>query len=95
MLSFRVFEDEIEFRFVDFFSKEHLHSESFSYDDAEQIAIDLLDTIKQAREIMDAAIKKEKKALDKGMDKLVKMDKKNDKKHEKIGAKKAMKKKGC
>jgi len=49
---------------------------------------------------MDKAIKKEKKIIDKGMNKLVKMDKKNDKKHEKKGekegAKKAMmKKKGC
>lgn len=44
---------------------------------------------------MDKAIKKEKKIIDKGMNKLVKMDKKNDKKHEKEGFKKAMKKKGC
>ena len=44
---------------------------------------------------MDKAIKKEKKIIDKGMNKLIKMDKKNDKKHEKEGMKKAMKKKGC
>lgn len=44
---------------------------------------------------MDKAIKKEKKMIDKGMNKLAKMDKKNDKKHEKEGMKKAMKKKGC
>lgn len=44
---------------------------------------------------MDKAIKKEKKVIDRGMEKLVKMDKKNDKKHEKEGMKKAMKKKGC
>jgi len=44
---------------------------------------------------MDKAIKKEKHMIDKGMNKLVKMDKKNDKKHEKEGMKKAMKKKGC
>jgi hypothetical protein len=37
---------------------------------------------------MDKAIKKEKKMIDKGMDKLVSMDKKNDKKHEKMGMKK-------
>jgi len=53
-----------------------------------------LETMKQEKK-MDKAIKSEKKVIDKGMDKLVKMDKKNDKKHEKIGAKKAMKKKGC
>jgi type I site-specific restriction endonuclease len=44
---------------------------------------------------MDKAIKKEKKLIDKGMERLEKMDKKNDKKHEKMGMKKAMKKKGC
>lgn len=44
---------------------------------------------------MDKAIRKEKKAIDKSMEKLASMDKKNDKNHEKIGAKKAMKKKGC
>jgi hypothetical protein len=44
---------------------------------------------------MDKAIKKEKKRMDKGMEKLERMDKKNDKKHEMIGEKKAMKKKGC
>ena len=44
---------------------------------------------------MDKQIKKEKKTIDKGMDKLAKMDKKNDTKHEKMGMKKAMKKKGC
>lgn len=44
---------------------------------------------------MDKEIKKEKKIIDKGMEKLARMDKKNDKKHERIGAKKAMKKKGC
>ena len=44
---------------------------------------------------MDKQIKKEKKMIDKGMDKLASMDKKNDKKHEKIGEKKAMKMKGC
>lgn len=44
---------------------------------------------------MDKQIKKEKKAIDKGMNKLVAMDKKNDKKHEKEGYKKAMKRKGC
>lgn len=44
---------------------------------------------------MDKTIKKEKKAIDKGMDRLIAMDKKNDKKHEKEGIKKAMKKKGC
>lgn len=44
---------------------------------------------------MDKAIKKEKKVIDKGMERLEKMDKKNDKKHEKMGMKKAMKKKGC
>ena len=44
---------------------------------------------------MDKAIKKEKKAIDKGMTKLEHMDKKNDKKHERMGEKKAMKKKGC
>lgn len=44
---------------------------------------------------MDEAIRKEKKSIDKGMNKLASMDKKNDKKHEKIGEKKAMKKKGC
>ncbi len=44
---------------------------------------------------MDKAIKKEKKAMDKGMNKLASMDKKNDMKHEKMGMKKAMKKKGC
>ena len=44
---------------------------------------------------MDKAIKKEKKTIDKGMNKLVKMDKKNDMKHEKMGYKKAMSKKGC
>lgn len=44
---------------------------------------------------MDKAIRKEKKIIDKGMQKLIKMDKKNDKKHEKVGEKKAMKKKGC
>lgn len=43
---------------------------------------------------MDKAIKKEKKAIDKGMNKLLKMDKRNDQKHEKEGYKKAMKKKG-
>ena len=42
---------------------------------------------------MDKAIRKEKKAIVKGMEKLEKMDKKNDKKHEKMGEKKAMKKK--
>lgn len=47
---------------------------------------------------MDKQIRKEKKAIDKGMERLERMDKKNDKKHEKIGEKKAMqhmKKKGC
>lgn len=44
---------------------------------------------------MDKAIKKEKKMMDKGMDKLARMDKKNDMKHEKMGYKKAMSKKGC
>jgi hypothetical protein len=44
---------------------------------------------------MDKAIKKEKKAIDKGMNKLARMDKKNDKKHEAKGMKKAMMKKGC
>jgi hypothetical protein len=44
---------------------------------------------------MDKAIKKEKKMIDKGMNKLASMDKKNDKMHEKKGMKKAMKKKGC
>lgn len=44
---------------------------------------------------MDKAIKKEKRMMDKGMDKLVKMDKKNDKKHEVKGYKKAMMKKSC
>jgi hypothetical protein len=44
---------------------------------------------------MDKAIKKEKKAIDKGMVKLEKMDKKNDKMHEKKGYKMAMSKKGC
>ncbi len=44
---------------------------------------------------MDKAIRKEKKVIDKGMERLEKMDKKNDKKHEKMGMKKAMKKKGC
>ena len=44
---------------------------------------------------MDNQIKKEKKVIDKGMNKLIRMDKKNDKKHEKEGMKKAMKKKGC
>ena len=44
---------------------------------------------------MDKAIKKEKKVIDKGMNKLIKMDKKNDKMHEKKGMKKAMGKKGC
>jgi len=33
---------------------------------------------------MDKAIKKEKKAMDKGMNHLIKMDKKNDKKMEKM-----------
>jgi hypothetical protein len=45
--------------------------------------------------MMDKLIKKEKKVIDKGMERLEKMDKKNDKKHEKMGMKKAMKKKGC
>jgi hypothetical protein len=44
---------------------------------------------------MDKAIRKEKKVINKGMEKLEKMDKKNDSKHEKEGYKKAMKKKGC
>jgi len=44
---------------------------------------------------MDKALKREKKVIDKGMNKLIKMDKKNDRKHEKEGEKKAMKKKGC
>jgi hypothetical protein len=44
---------------------------------------------------VDKALMKEKKAIDKGMNKLIKMDKKNDKKHEEEGRKKAMKKKGC
>jgi hypothetical protein len=44
---------------------------------------------------MDKAIRKEKKMMDKGMEKLAHMDKKNDKKHEKVGMKKAMMKKGC
>ena len=44
---------------------------------------------------MDKLIKKEKKVIDKGMNKLISMDKKNDRKHEKEGMKKAMKKKGC
>jgi len=44
---------------------------------------------------MDKQIKKEKKVIAKGMDKLISMDKKNDKKHEKEGMRKAMKKKGC
>lgn len=43
---------------------------------------------------MDKEIKKEKKIIDKGMNKLASMDKKNDEKHEKMGEKKAMKKKG-
>jgi hypothetical protein len=44
---------------------------------------------------VDKAIRKQKKAIDKGMTKLIHDDKKNDKKHEKEGYKKAMKKKGC
>ena len=44
---------------------------------------------------MDKQIKKEKKIIDRGMDRLAKMDKKNDMKHEREGMKKAMKRKGC
>lgn len=44
---------------------------------------------------MDEALKKEKKVIDRGMNRLIKLDVKNDKKHEKEGEKKAMKKKGC
>lgn len=42
---------------------------------------------------MDKAIKKEKKVIDKGMDKLVKMDKKRDKMCDESMHKKSMKKK--
>lgn len=44
---------------------------------------------------MDKEIRKEKKSIDKGMEKLASIDKKNDREHEKKGMKKAMKKKGC
>ena len=45
--------------------------------------------------MMDKAIKKVKKSVDKDLQKLEKLDKKNDAKHERIGMKKAMKRKGC
>jgi hypothetical protein len=44
---------------------------------------------------MDKEIRKTKKKIDAGMEKLAHMDKKNDAKHEREGMKKAMKKKGC
>lgn len=47
MLNIKVKGTEIEFTFTDFFTKKHIHSQSFTFDDAEQIAKDILKMIKK------------------------------------------------
>lgn len=49
MLSIQAKAKEIELTFTDYFTKTKIHSESFSLEDGEQMAIDILKMIKQVR----------------------------------------------
>lgn len=47
MLTIKAKNNEVEFIFIDFFTKKYIHSESFTFDDAEQMAKDILKMIKK------------------------------------------------
>ena len=47
MLTLKVKDNMVEFIFIDYFTKKHIHSESFTFDDAEQMAKDILKMIKK------------------------------------------------
>lgn len=49
MLSLELKDQEIEFTFSDYFTKNKIHSESFTLDDSEQIAFDILKMISAKR----------------------------------------------
>jgi hypothetical protein len=47
MLTLKVKDNVVEFIFTDYFTKKHIHSESFTFDDAEQMAKYILKMIKK------------------------------------------------
>lgn len=48
MLTLKVKDNTVEFIFTDYFTKKYIHSESFTFDDAEQMAKDILKMVKKA-----------------------------------------------
>jgi len=50
MLTLKVKDNAVEFIFIDYFTKKYVHSESFTFDDAEQMAKDILKMIKKEEE---------------------------------------------
>lgn len=51
MLILKLKDNKMEFSFIDYFSKNKIHSECFTLEDAEQIAIDLLTIIKNIKQV--------------------------------------------
>ncbi len=47
MLTIKKKDNAVELIFTDYFTKKHIHSESFTFDDAEQMAKDILKIIKK------------------------------------------------